>query len=500
MKWLDNFIVSERGQWDHPGKLTLVPTGNGKITTRGVKNDLIGIDNLGNMQYMTPENEYQFEGNMVYEIPMAYGGDISIPDLSRPNWLDKAQKGQQIKYYDDYSQYLQAEKAKTDSLDDYLKDKIAYENTLNYTQGTASPYDEVLKLVDKNEKDYGYRSPGYSPKPKVTPKLDQQAVMQQISKNYPGYSIKFDKNKIFIRQPRTDNDVDNGIFPVWHPLPIQKKKSKPQEYIPTKTVKLEREPIQLVMPQSDRTLMPYNNTMQVLRSIQQDDRDKQGPKEVPAPDFRHGGWLEKYQTKGQVTPPANLPWINQQGQFTQVPPIEPKNFESRVDDFLGNPMQKARDLASWASGSDNDPVNNLMHSGAAANMAHSTKEKTGSTLAGFAAANMLGAAHELYALPGTIKSDGWYHGLRSTAEDLFNNAVGAGIGVLPHLPIEAKESLLVHLTDNNKLPDGVSMPQGDMYWKKKKGGAIATDNQDYNYIKYKDLSLSKGTGWLDNYK
>jgi hypothetical protein len=36
--------------------------------------------------------------------------------------------------------------------------------------------------------------------------------------------------------------------------------------------------------------------------------------------------------------------------------------------------------------------------------------------------------------------------------------------------------------------------------KREKGGSIATDNQDYNYIKYKDLSLSKGTGWLDNYK
>jgi hypothetical protein len=35
---------------------------------------------------------------------------------------------------------------------------------------------------------------------------------------------------------------------------------------------------------------------------------------------------------------------------------------------------------------------------------------------------------------------------------------------------------------------------------KQKDGGWLDRYQDYNYIKYKDLSLSKGTGWLDNYK
>ncbi|NBP13625.1 hypothetical protein EBU95_04390 [bacterium] len=54
--------------------------------------------------------------------------------------------------------------------------------------------------------------------------------------------------------------------------------------------------------------------------------NKKGPKpDVTLPRERlnkYGGsikWLDKYQTKGQVTPPANLPWINQQGNFTQFP-------------------------------------------------------------------------------------------------------------------------------------------------------------------------------------
>jgi hypothetical protein len=252
MNWLDKFIVSERGQWDHPGKLTLVPTLNGEITTRGVKNDLIGIDNLGNMQYMTPENEYQFEGNMVYEIPMAYGGDISIPDLSRPNWLDKAQKGQQVKYYDDPKEFKKANQSYNKAYQEYLQNANAW-NSLpdRYRMNT---YDAAVALVRENEKAYGWEREDY-------PWVGQEAK-----------KIKA---------------IDLPIKPVY--------KEKPKGYIPTKTVKLEREPIQLVIPQSDRTLMPYNNTMQVLRSMQQEDRDKQGPRVVPAPDFRYGGWLDKYQ-------------------------------------------------------------------------------------------------------------------------------------------------------------------------------------------------------------
>jgi hypothetical protein len=221
--------------------------------------------------------------------------------------------------------------------------------------------------------------------------------------------------------------------------------------------------------------------------------------------MKSGGWLKEYQGDvegSQVTPPANLPWINQQGQFTKVPPTEPKNFESRVDDFLGNPMQKARDLASWASGSDDDPVDNLRHPAAAMY----TTEALGSSLGAGMIANALGAAHELSVLPKTIKSDGWYHGLMSTAEDLFNNAVGTGVGMIPFMPTSAKESLLMYLSDNNKLPDGVSMAEGDMYWKKKKGGVKSSAEGYYDYINGYSGIFAKGgvsskqSSWLNKYK
>ena len=70
----------------------------------------------------------------------------------------------------------------------------------------------------------------------------------------------------------------------------------------------------------------------------------------------------------------------------------------------------------------------------------------------------------------------------STAEDLFNNAVGTGVGMIPFVPTAAKESLLMYLSDNNKLPDGVSMAEGNMYWKKKKGGEKSPSLGYFEYI------------------
>jgi hypothetical protein len=77
------FIVSERGQWDHPGKPTAVPTKDGRITMQGVPYPVMGYVPGYPPVLMEPGGNYQFPGKMVYEIPMGYGGDISIPDLNK---------------------------------------------------------------------------------------------------------------------------------------------------------------------------------------------------------------------------------------------------------------------------------------------------------------------------------------------------------------------------------------------------------------------------------
>jgi len=76
--------VSKYGQWKYPGQDTIIPNANGSITMKGVPYPVFGVDDLGYSQMMMPGMDYQFPGNSVYEIPMmAYGGDISIPNLRR---------------------------------------------------------------------------------------------------------------------------------------------------------------------------------------------------------------------------------------------------------------------------------------------------------------------------------------------------------------------------------------------------------------------------------
>ncbi|NDD82900.1 hypothetical protein EBZ38_01275, partial [bacterium] len=78
-----NFIVDPKGQWAHPGKPTMIPTDDGRITMQGVPYPVFGVDDLGNQQMMYPGMNYQFPGTMVYETPMMQSG----------GWLNKYQDG-----------------------------------------------------------------------------------------------------------------------------------------------------------------------------------------------------------------------------------------------------------------------------------------------------------------------------------------------------------------------------------------------------------------------
>lgn len=72
-------IVDPMGQWNHPGKQTIVPTEDGRITMQGVPYPVLGIDENGMQQMMYPNQEYQFGGTSVLEIPMMKKGGSWIP-------------------------------------------------------------------------------------------------------------------------------------------------------------------------------------------------------------------------------------------------------------------------------------------------------------------------------------------------------------------------------------------------------------------------------------
>ena len=52
---------------------------SGSITMQDVDFPVYGVDNLGNEQMMLPENDYQFPGNMVMEMPMLAKNGRELP-------------------------------------------------------------------------------------------------------------------------------------------------------------------------------------------------------------------------------------------------------------------------------------------------------------------------------------------------------------------------------------------------------------------------------------
>lgn len=66
-------IIDSRGQWAHPGEVTIIP-GN-DITMKGVDYDVLGVSNTGDKKLMKPGKDYKFDGDYVTEYPK--------------KWLDK---------------------------------------------------------------------------------------------------------------------------------------------------------------------------------------------------------------------------------------------------------------------------------------------------------------------------------------------------------------------------------------------------------------------------
>lgn len=60
-------IVDPRGQWAHPGKITIIPGTD--ITMQGVNYPVLGISDTGHTQMMEPGKDYKFNGTKVTEYP-----------------------------------------------------------------------------------------------------------------------------------------------------------------------------------------------------------------------------------------------------------------------------------------------------------------------------------------------------------------------------------------------------------------------------------------------
>lgn len=61
--------VSSDGLYKHPNQTVLVPTQNGEITMSNINYPVLGTDEFGNSQMMYPNQNYQFQGKTILEIP-----------------------------------------------------------------------------------------------------------------------------------------------------------------------------------------------------------------------------------------------------------------------------------------------------------------------------------------------------------------------------------------------------------------------------------------------
>ena len=128
-------IVSQRGQWDFPGMNTMVPTDDGRITMRGVPYPVYGQDETGYGQMMYPNQEYQFPGKNVLELPMAQVGlqvPIQQPDALRvhmninPNAEYMEKKKSDVLDLDNTLDYLVETRGGTRDLWGHMADTIGY--------------------------------------------------------------------------------------------------------------------------------------------------------------------------------------------------------------------------------------------------------------------------------------------------------------------------------------------------------------------------------------
>jgi hypothetical protein len=60
-------VEDAMGQWMHPGRCTMIP--GSRITMQDVPHKVLGIDDTGHMQLMQPEQQYEYPGSKVFEIP-----------------------------------------------------------------------------------------------------------------------------------------------------------------------------------------------------------------------------------------------------------------------------------------------------------------------------------------------------------------------------------------------------------------------------------------------
>jgi hypothetical protein len=164
--------VTSTGYWpdspDRNNDFNIIPSN--EITMEGMDIPLMGMDNLGNTQYMTPGNNYTFPGSYVTETPIAKQGGIFLGAYKQVGGelvpydtdMGSFQKGGEPIYVESKNdpQYIQYLK----DLEHYNKNKAIYEEAGKYNRSAPpgesdyafATYDDYVAKVYKSAKDHNY--------------------------------------------------------------------------------------------------------------------------------------------------------------------------------------------------------------------------------------------------------------------------------------------------------------------------------------------------------
>ena len=131
-------IVSSYGQWEYPGRDTIIPSNN--ITMDYVNYPVLGVSDTGDTKVMMPWNDYKFRGSMVYEHPLV-GNQFQLGGNTKPTfdqWYPTVPKQKNdTSSYDlrrAYNMLPFDEMEKFRTINDYHLPSVAYdEKTDTYT-------------------------------------------------------------------------------------------------------------------------------------------------------------------------------------------------------------------------------------------------------------------------------------------------------------------------------------------------------------------------------
>lgn len=510
---------------------------SGRITMQDVDFPVFGVDDMGNAQIMYPGGEYEFPGSQVFELPIRQaGGQRDTIYTSNPN-------DPRLKAYQD-SLYVRASNSQTftpgnrtrpltpdekifwkDEKTGLVPNLVEY-NPANPTWGYFGHYKKPVQPVEYKRNEKVNIAPKERSMPEPSIKINRTVKFPEV---ITGVKYDIQKGDVMVGLTGKDVTMSREEFTTWvnkpenrkmfndyrtqasakklvyggEKLPMaQKGLNIPAPYLkPSFTNYIQKpQPIALASGRIEPSNIDFQIAGGIGAGLAKAAAMKKAiwlpkrPKPSSTRSFMEGfgmGMLNPLQEGGvpQISP-SLAAYLQRPEQIAKARATQGERltFEGKINKALGDPKEKAAELAHYADTEGEGPVDNIRHTSAGmytadaiANMLSPMQVGPAAIpakIAGFAGSNLAGLAHELKAFIPSLQGD--YKNIpaaaRMTAEDMVNNFVGSALALNPLMSQKEKEDLIIRLSDQNYLPDGYEKigNEGaeDLYVKKQYGGDL----------------------------